>query len=160
MTQIKMMVAAAAAIVMVAGCSSGTHKAPERPTPPPPARSTTAAATTAAASTPDSSSTAKSSAALAGLAGTWNGHYNGSYSGTFTLNWTQSGSDLTGAITLSEPSVTLPIHGTMSNGQIRFGTVGSTAITYTGSVSGSTMSGQYQVAGGVGGTGAWNAAAN
>jgi len=33
------------------------------------------------------------------------------------------------------------------NGTIRFGTVGSLAITYSGSVSGNSMSGTYQVGG-------------
>jgi hypothetical protein len=49
------------------------------------------------------------------------------------------------------------IDGTVADGRIQFGTVGSQAITYTGSVSGSSMSGQYQIAGGAGGSGAWSA---
>ena len=49
------------------------------------------------------------------------------------------------------------IDGTVADGRIRFGTVGSQAITYTGSVSGSSMSGQYKIAGGSGGSGAWSA---
>jgi hypothetical protein len=40
---------------------------------------------------------------------------------------------------------------------IRFGTVGSQAITYSGSVSGSSMSGTYQVGSGAG-SGSWSAA--
>jgi hypothetical protein len=43
----------------------------------------------------------------------------------------------------------------VSGGSIRFGTVGSAAITYTGSVSGTSMSGTYQVAGSPGGS--WSA---
>jgi hypothetical protein len=41
----------------------------------------------------------------------------------------------------------MPLTGTVNGGAITFGTVGSTAITYTGTVSGNTMSGTYEVAG-------------
>jgi hypothetical protein len=62
---------------------------------------------------------------------------------------------LSGTIKLSAPASTLPVHGTLASGSIRFGTVGSVAITYTGSISGSSMSGSYQVAGSSGGS--WSA---
>ncbi len=39
----------------------------------------------------------------------------------------------------------MPINGTVHGNAIRFGTVGSTAITYSGTVSGSSMSGTYQL---------------
>jgi hypothetical protein len=51
----------------------------------------------------------------------------------------------------------MTINGTVAGGRIQFGTVGSQAITYTGSLSGNSMSGQYKVAGGAGGSGAWSA---
>jgi hypothetical protein len=93
----------------------------------------------------------------AGLSGTWDGQYSGTFTGTFTLHWTQGGSTLSGTIRLSTVGGTVPIHGTVTNGNINFGTVGSTVITYTGSVSGNSMSGHYQVGGGTGGSGPWKA---
>jgi len=77
------------------------------------------------------------------LAGTWSGHYSGGYSGTFVLHWTQSGAKLTGTIKLSSPSGTFSVNGTVKGTAIKFGAVGVGA-TYTGSVSGKTMSGTYQ----------------
>ena len=46
------------------------------------------------------------------------------------------------------------VNGTVSGSSIRFGTVGSSAITYTGTVSGNSMSGSYQTPGG---GGSWSA---
>jgi hypothetical protein len=88
-----------------------------------------------------------------GLAGTWSGHYGGAYSGTFTVHWTQSGSSLTGSITLSKPAGNYGINGRVHGNAITFGAVGAGA-TYTGSVSGKSMSGSYKTAQG-GGT--WSA---
>jgi hypothetical protein len=53
----------------------------------------------------------------------------------------------------------VPIHGTVQGGTIKFGTVGSQAITYKGSVSGSSMSGTWQIKGtsGAAGGGPWSA---
>ena len=87
------------------------------------------------------------------LAGTWSGQYRGAYSGTFTLRWTQSGSSLRGSIALSNPRGKYPISGSVQGKAIRFGAVGAGA-TYTGSVSGKSMSGTYKTAKG-GGT--WSA---
>ena len=89
------------------------------------------------------------------LTGTWSGTYSGAYHGTFTLHWTQSGSRLTGTIKLSSNVGRTNITGTVRGNTIRFGTVGNaTAITYSGSVSGTSMSGTYK-AGGAGGS--WRA---
>jgi hypothetical protein len=88
------------------------------------------------------------------LTGTWSGSYRGAYRGTFTLHWTQSKSRLTGTIKLSSVGRT-NITGSVRGSTIRFGTVGNAAaITYSGSVSGTSMSGTYKT-GGVGGT--WSA---
>jgi hypothetical protein len=87
------------------------------------------------------------------LAGTWSGRYGGAYSGTFTIHWRQVGSQLRGSITLSRPSGTFSITGSVRGAAIKFGAVGAGA-TYTGSVSGRTMSGHYKTAQG-GGT--WSA---
>jgi hypothetical protein len=61
------------------------------------------------------------------------------------LTWHQSGSHLQGTIQISNPDGTSPINGTVSGAAIQFGTVGSMAITYSGTVSGGSMSGSYQV---------------
>jgi hypothetical protein len=49
-----------------------------------------------------------------------------------------------------------PLTGTLVGSKITFGTVGSLAITYTGSVLSDSMSGTYEVAGGHG-SGHWSA---
>jgi hypothetical protein len=88
------------------------------------------------------------------LTGTWSGTYGGAYHGTFTLHWTESKSRLTGTIKLSSVGRT-NITGSVRGSTIRFGTVGNAnAITYSGSVSGKSMSGTYKT-GGVGGS--WSA---
>jgi hypothetical protein len=88
------------------------------------------------------------------LTGTWSGKYGGAYDGTFTLRWTESKSRLTGTITLSSVGRT-NITGSVHGNTIRFGTVGNArAITYSGSVSGTSMSGTYKT-GGAGGS--WSA---
>jgi hypothetical protein len=101
---------------------------------------------------------ANSPKSTSALPGKWSGTYSGSYNGTFKLSWHQSGSHLHGTITISNPESTLPINGTVNGTAIKFGTVGSTAITYTGTVSGDSMSGTYKVGGANGSTGGpWSA---
>jgi hypothetical protein len=131
---------------MTLGCSS-TKTAP--PTVPP--------ATNPSVGTAAATATAQTSTA-GGLSGTWSGQYSGAFQGTFTITWQQSGSNLSGTITLSAPAATLSITGTVDGGAIRFGTVGSLAVTYSGSVSGNSMSGTYQTQTGNGSTGGpWSA---
>ncbi len=78
------------------------------------------------------------------LAGAWSGSYGGAFSGTFKLHWTQTGSSLSGKITLSSPKKgTYTVTGSVSGSAISFGAVGAGA-TYTGSVSGNSMSGNYK----------------
>ena len=93
-------------------------------------------------------------AANGALSGTWSGKYSGAYHGTFTLHWTQSGSKLSGTIKLSTQRSKLSLLGSVRGSTIRFGTVGSAAITYSGSVSGKSMSGKYHTPGG---GGSWSA---
>ena len=69
--------------------------------------------------------------------------------------WRQSGTNVKGTIKISAPASSFVIRGTVVNGTIRFGTVGSLAITYSGTVSGSSMSGSYQIGGSTGGP--WSA---
>jgi hypothetical protein len=134
--------------VVAVGCGSGSTTTSTA--------TSTPAATTPAAATPTTSAPATTTAAVAsGLSGTWKGQYGGGYSGTFVLKWQQSESNLSGTIKLSAPASTLNIHGTLSGSSISFGTVGSLAITYSGTVSGNSMSGNYQVAGSSGGS--WSA---
>lgn len=118
---------------------------------------TQSSATTPAATTPTATAQASSTSAVAGdLSGTWSGKYSGDYHGTFTLTWQQSGSKLSGTIELPSLGGSLPVNGTLEGDTISFGTVGSQEITYSGSVSGSSMSGTWQLGGGAGG-GSWSA---
>ena len=87
------------------------------------------------------------------LAGKWSGQYGGAYTGTFKLQWKQSGSTLRGSITLSKPRGTYTVTGSVHGSVIKFGAV-SVGATYTGSVSGKTMSGSYKTPGG---GGSWSA---
>src|SRR5439155_12946883 len=100
----------------------------------------TGTATTPPTTSP-STSPSTSPTAAGDLSGTWSGQYSGAYQGTFTLTWTQSGSKLNGTIDLASLGGTVPINGTVDGNKISFGTVGSTDITYSGSVSGDSMSG-------------------
>jgi hypothetical protein len=79
------------------------------------------------------------------LAGTWSGKYSGGYTGKFTIHWTQKGSKLTGTIKLSSPPGTFNINGSVHGSAINFGAL-SAGATYTGSVSGKSMSGHYTAA--------------
>ena len=146
------MTTAAILAVTLAACSSpgstatqvtGKQRSPAAPTAAAPAASSPAPAAAAAAS---------------GLTGKWAGRYGGSYQGTFKLHWHQSGSKLKGFIQLSNPGINVPINGSVAGSSIRFGTVGSYGITYSGTVSGKSMSGTYQVSNGAAGTGHWSAA--
>ncbi|HEY6960300.1 MAG TPA: hypothetical protein VI408_00275 [Gaiellaceae bacterium] len=94
-----------------------------------------------------------SRAAATSLSGSWSGSYSGTFRGTFTLHWRQAGSKLTGTISLNGARG-VPLTGVVSGASIRFGTVGSVAVTYTGKVSGSSMSGRYRTPSG---TGSWSA---
>jgi len=141
------LLAPAAAALLLAACSTHHNNAA------PPTSAPTA--TTHAASAPASASPA----AATGLTGRWSGTYSGAYSGTFKLKWRQTGQKLKGTIRISNPGSSLPINGTLKGNKISFGTVGSIAITYSGTVSGaSSMSGTYQVHGGSGAAGGpWSA---
>jgi hypothetical protein len=94
------------------------------------------------------------------VSGTWKGSYTGTFSGTFKLTWQLAKSKLSGTIKISGfGNEATPIHGALQGTSIHFGTVGSQAITYSGSVSGTSMSGTWKLeaSGHVGGTGSWNA---
>ena len=132
------MTAMAALAMTLAACSSSSSTAQVAATRAAKANSAAAPATSAPAQ----------SAANSGLSGKWRGHYSGAFQGHFVLRWHQSGSRLSGTITLSTPARgTVPIHGTVQGSTIKFGTVGSEAITYSGSASGNSMSGTWQIKG-------------
>lgn len=126
--------------MLAAGCSSGSAGSVTTAK-----VSSAAAAASTAAPAPASTTTAPATAS--GLTGTWNGTYNGSYSGTFTVKWTQSGSGVKGTIALPSVGTTEQLNGTVSGDKITFGTVGSFAVTYSGTFSGNSMSGTYNVTG-------------
>ena len=79
------------------------------------------------------------------LAGKWSGKYSGAFSGTFTLTWKETGTKLSGTITLSNPHGSYGISGKVNRTSISFGAVGVGA-TYSGSVStsGKSMSGRWK----------------
>lgn len=126
--------------LLATGCSSGSASSVTTAK-----VSSAAAAASTPASAPASTTTAPATAG--DLSGTWNGTYNGSYSGTFTVKWTQSGSNVNGTIALPSVGTTERLNGTVSGDKITFGTVGSFAVTYSGTFSGSSMSGTYNVTG-------------
>ena len=81
-------------------------------------------------------------ASEAKLAGKWKGHYSGAVSGHFTLRWRQTGSQLHGSITLSNPQGKYGISGSVNGGKIKFGAV-SVGAKYKGKVRGTSMSGTW-----------------
>jgi hypothetical protein len=142
--------------VIAAGCSSSAGTSASSAPAAAASSAPTSAPSSAAASSPaPASSAAPSSASSSGLSGKWSGKYSGAFSGTFNLTWQQSGSSLSGMITLSAPAATVPLNGTVKGNTISFGTVGSVAVTYSGTFSGSSMSGSYTVGGQSGGS--WSA---
>jgi hypothetical protein len=81
-------------------------------------------------------------ATTSGLAGKWKGHYGGAVSGHFTIHWRQTGSQLHGNITLSNPQGTYGISGGVRQGKIKFGAV-SVGAKYKGTLRGKSMSGTW-----------------
>ena len=149
------LIAALSTLALIAlGCSSSSNKTATSTgtsIPPPSVVATVVSATPTTTVAPTATA-----AATGGVSGSWSGKYSGAYSGTFTLTWQQSGPNLTGTIAISSfGNAPTPINGTLQGNSINFGTVGSQAITYTGTVSGNSMSGSWQIQGGGGGS--WSA---
>lgn len=133
-------------IVLSAGALAGCSASSSGGTPTP--------GTQSSAALPTVPATQSQPAATVDLSGTWSGQYSGPFTGTFTLTWTQSSGALNGTIMLSSPQDNLHINGTVSGSSISFGAVG--VVTYTGTVSGNSMSGSYtDIANGQ--MGSWNA---
>jgi hypothetical protein len=139
-----------AAALALAGCGSGGSSSTTTQTSSPASSPSTSTPTSAVTTTTPPASSSSSSS---GLSGKWSGTYSGAYSGTFKLDWQQSGSKLSGTIDLSTGG-TNSVTGTVTGSSIKFGTVGGPGITYTGTVSGSSMSGSYNTPGG---GGSWSA---
>jgi len=157
MLRIRIAIAMSAVALLLAGCASHKDAGAKAKHPAVIAQSSSASASSAPAST-TSAATSAAATNSGALSGAWRGQYSGSYQGTFNLNWQQSSSKLSGTIQLSNPGTTVPIHGSVNGSTISFGTVGSTSITYSGSVSGNSMSGTYTVATANGSTGGtWSA---
>jgi hypothetical protein len=145
-----------AVALLLAGCAA-SHKDATAPT----AQAPAVTAPSSSAASPAAAAATAPATDDSGLSGKWAGQYGGAFQGTFKLNWQQSGSSLTGRIKISDPATTVPIHGTVNGSAITFGTVGSTNITYSGSVSGNSMSGTYTVATANGSAGGpWSASKN
>jgi hypothetical protein len=123
------------ALAVVTGCSGSSGNATAPTTTPPVTASSPA---TPAGTTP--------SASFGDLSGKWSGTYSGQDQGSFTLTWVEKDGKLVGQITVTQLG-TVPLNGRVTGSSITFGTVGSTAITYKGSVSGDAMSGTWYVGG-------------
>ena len=88
------------------------------------------------------SSSSSLGTAQAKLGGKWKGQYSGAVSGHFTIHWKQTGTKLSGTISLSNPKGNYGIGGSVTNQKIKFGAVGVGA-TYKGTWKGSKMSGTW-----------------
>ena len=124
------------AVVALTGCSGSSGNSS-------PSSTTSPTVTMSSPATPAGTSP---SAALGELSGKWSGTYSGQDQGTFSLTWVEKDSKLVGTIKVSSLG-TVPLNGRVTGSSITFGTVGSTAITYKGSVSGDSMSGTWYVNG-------------
>src|ERR1017187_7064906 len=94
------LLAGLAAVSLVAGCGSSSGPVTQSSS-----GTTITSAPAAATSAPPTAAAASGS-----LTGTWSGSYTGAFTGSFTLNCTQSGSALSGSITLT-PGGTETISG-------------------------------------------------
>jgi hypothetical protein len=141
--------AVAVAAIALAGCGASTTGGT-----PTPAATSSATPTATATPIPTPTPTASQTPPSVDLSGTWTGQYSGPFNGTFSLTWTQSVAALNGTIALSSPHDTLHISGNVTGSSISFGAVG--VVTYSGTVSGSSMSGSYiDIANGQ--SGSWSA---
>src|ERR1039458_5671364 len=127
------LLAGLAAVSLVAGCGSSSGPVTQS------SSGTTITSAPAAATSAPAPAPPTAAAASGSLTGTWSGSYTGAFTGSFTLNCTQSGSALSGSITLT-PGGTETISGHVHGSTIAFGAVGSEAITYNGTVSGGKIS--------------------
>jgi len=111
-----------------------------------------------------SSATPSESAAAGAIQGRWDGTWTSTSSpgtsGTFHIDFTQSGIQLNGSITIKNtPCITTgTITGALAGNRITFGAVqGAQTIAYTGTISGPSMSGTYDAPQCGNGKGNWRA---
>lgn len=142
------MVAFGCVALVCAACSSGGGS---KGTAGPPAGGVSVGVqTTSAAPSTEAPSPTGAVTSVGDLSGTWSGSWTDTSpdtsSGTFKLTWTETGSDLTGTITvqgapcLSDGSIA----GALNGDHISFGVVsGQAQVQYSGQVKGSSMSGTY-----------------
>ena len=119
---------------MAAGCSSGKSKA--KITVPPVVSNISIPSSSSAVLPTSSAPTTPTRPPPAVCRATGPGSTAARSSGTFKLSWVQTGTNLSGTITLSTEQSPDTLTGAVSGSTITFGTVGSSAITYTGTVSG------------------------
>lgn len=149
-------------VLAAAGCSKSSPKAASTTSSTAGPGSSVASTSTTSAATPTTAATATTSASATtappaattgggtGLTGSWPGEWQNttpdSSRGTFRIQWTQSGSSLSGTITITgTPCLTGgSISGSLAGSTLNFGVVtGQSQVSYTGTVSGDTMSGTY-----------------
>ncbi len=125
---------------------------------------TPASAFAGSASTSSASTVPATTTAQGPIAGTWNGTYTSrkypSTTGPFLVTFTQNGTKIAGAITISSACISKgTIDGTLSGQTIGFGTVqGTSTITFDGTISGTAISGTYTSGPSCGSdNGTWNA---
>lgn len=146
---------AALTLVLVAAACGGSDSSAAPPTG---TAATTAPPAVTASSTPSDSGSAD---AIEGpWDGTWTSTSTPGASGTFHIEFTQSGDQLNGSITITNsPCITTgTISGALDGNSITFGAVkGSQNVAYTGTISGSSMSGTYAAPQCDNGVGDWTA---
>jgi hypothetical protein len=131
----------------ILGTACGGGNAPQSPATSPPA---SGGQETTPPSTPETQ-TPPPATSSGTVSGTWNGVWESTKfppaSGVFQIVWTQSGDQISGTIQVAS-STCVPngtISGSLSGKTITFGTVqGAHTVTYTGAVSGVSMSGTYK----------------
>jgi len=105
--------------------------------------------TTAAATATTQAAAVTTAPAVSGgaLAGTWAGEYTQtkptSDGGTFSVTFEGSAPDYTGTISIAGSCDPCPITATVKGSTITIGAIGASAITYDGTIAGSSMSGTY-----------------
>jgi hypothetical protein len=149
--------AAVTLILVAAACGGNDPNAAASP-------SGTGSSTTSAPPVVTASSTPSNNGAAGTMQGPWDGTWTSTSSpgasGTFHIEFTQSGDQLNGSITITNsPCIaTGTITGALDGNSITFGAVkGSQNIAYTGTISGTSMSGTYTAPQCDNGVGDWEA---
>lgn len=143
-------------LVLVAAACGGGASGPASPT----GTGHVATSPPVVATSPTPSQSGAAGAIQGPWDGTWTSTSSPGSSGTFHIDFTQSGDQLNGSITITNtPCITTgTITGVLTGSQITFGAVkGGQTIAYTGMVSGTSMSGTYAAPQCGNGIGKWDA---